>query len=1423
MGGDRPQSSAVSSNPGGWKKKGPRASDRDAAGANTNPQQDGHLQPAARHVQGNSQQQGTSSMSGRLSATAAAFVPLDDFVPSYRPPSQQLYNQIEQQQRASQQTPAASAPSQTSAPTTVMTSASAPGPSSHGPPDFDSDAAFRYRPPHLQPYQQHYQPQQQQHIQQQQQYAQPPYQPYQQQQQQQVPPPNQQQAIFQSQPHQSPSQQYQPQQQQQPTSQRQPKQPRNQRNPNPRDDSNQQPPSALQPQQPQSQQPKRQARGKNAAPPAAFDQPTSDITSSSVAPPTASGRGRGGKQQRGESRADARVNAQQTRQKPVAPKPLLASSGPASTVSPGPSSSPSGHVDNSLLAKTLTEQLMSNSYCCSICSEEVRRRDPIWSCSQCHIILHLKCMRKWYESNRAASLGDTSHRCPGCQYVRTEPPGEYYCFCGKTFEPDPSDFLTPHACNLPCGKMRSCGVHACNLPCHPGHCARCTLPGGMTTCACGATERRLKCGDPDIEKSTCGATCGKKLACGKHSCERACHNGPCDPCAHKQTITCFCSARTEERACGQEGTVTNGDTGADSFSCAGICGHTLDCGNHKCARRCHAGPCDPCKRGPPTNQDDTQACACGKERHAKRDVSTIPGLRAWLRTSCRDPLPTCGARCGRPLNCGFHNCTRTCHDADTPCGLVAPTPARGPTPPPSVGCNEMVKRQCRCAAANIVEVSCVSIRGDSWLGVPPPPQSQVPVFCDVKCRTKLACKKHTCNQLCCPRGVAHVCTRVCGKPMECGRHTCDSFCHLGQCGKCAVTFRDGLQCACGRTSTAPNVKCGTPIPPCPYPCRRPRECGHACVQTCHENPCAPCVTLVNKTCAGGHSQLKSIPCFATPSCGITCKKPLSCGIHLCVKPCHAGRCTVALGSQVDPARKGWSINPSNAPASSSSSSSAAPVVDEEPDDGVVRTCKQKCGQPRPDCGHACQAQCHPGEVCPTTSACRENVRVYCACRRLSKVVSCTAAERGDAVPCVAQCEVETRNARFRDALQLDTTRATTIPYPGELLDQVIELDLFDFAIRAERILSDFIAATATQTQTLPPMSQNHRWLIHQLATYCNVTSESFDAEPRRAVRLVRTPTSVPLKMKITDAIKLYRAKSAGAAGATAAASAKALSQSALVHLWDLDAEPRIAPADLLTALRSYSLDHSGAVNNNFRVNWLDRSHAMVVFHDTTIAAGVRASLERRNLFNTTPDDMASDAAIEAFRGAYRDNSLFRRHHETAATNKPKKPASSAFDDWTESRSALNTAPASESPSSPYTSDSMTEAQFQAFLASTTKDPSSTPYRAPSSSPTAPAATPISAAASSSSPTLMPSTSGVGTVMLSQPQVVSTNNQWSSLGDDEEEEADAVDAPAAGASSTAAVDQDEDDWQMLAEQPTTRRNRQEDEEDHPAPARDAFDD
>merc|ERR1719491_1771394 len=109
--------------------------------------------------------------------------------------------------------------------------------------------------------------------------------------------------------------------------------------------------------------------------------------------------------------------------------------------------------------------------------------------------------------------------CPNCRqsFGRSEYPSRYMCFCGKEEDPRSDPWLLPHSCGDHCEKALPCG-HPCRVLCHPGRCPPCPL-SVTVSCHCGTAKKTKRCGNPSF---SCGATCGRMHACGKHPCKKEC-------------------------------------------------------------------------------------------------------------------------------------------------------------------------------------------------------------------------------------------------------------------------------------------------------------------------------------------------------------------------------------------------------------------------------------------------------------------------------------------------------------------------------------------------------------------------------------------------------------------------------------------------------------------------------------------------------------------------------------------------------------------------------------------------------------------------------------------------------------------------------------------------------------------------------------
>lgn len=732
-----------------------------------------------------------------------------------------------------------------------------------------------------------------------------------------------------------------------------------------------------------------------------------------------------------------------------------------------------------------------------------------------------------------------SWRCPGCQRVRSAKPPDNSCFCGK-HRRDFSALLNhqhishwdplgvPHGCQEVCGRplqdfQSTVGIgyrcpHTCTLLCHPGPCPSCEshAPAPFNRCYCGREELPLKCADlaattssangdpfgiPLAQQRSCRQSCDKVLDCGNHRCQDECHPGRCKPCSVTLAIDCYCGQTTKRQlACADTALDT---AAAQPFSCGKRCGSLLDCGEHECSQKCH--PPDirlhQCKSTPAAMPN----CPCGMS-----DMNSLyrrhrpDGLEQ--RTACTQPILCCDQVCGKPVPRALY-----CQHARLACGLPCHT---GPceiatTAVPGVSggvCAEMVNVRCRCGET-IQTVRCDQLKSEIVDGVK---RISSRLLCDQVCRERMKCGRHRCLQQCCPlQSDKHECRNLCGRPLRCGNHNCQLVCHKGTCPPCSAVSAEPYYCHCGGTfkvSASSNlhkcprskvmkqespIKCGEPLPVCPYPCVRSRPCGHHLLaqlsrgggggssssvlqHACHPDsePCPPCATIVAKRCRCGKGLFQNAPCYLEgPMCSSICQKPLLCG-HLCKRGCHWGECMIT----------------------------PAELAADWP-------CKQLCGTLRP-CGHPCAELCHGPAVavksesgpslCPQPqTACKQITQVQCKCGNIKVQIRCCEIPNGSRyLACKADCEVQESHYRRQVSLRLSSAGADeaskpdqampaiisagagTLPFPKQLLLSVYKNLLWTQGV--ERQLDQFITSKDQVSLRFSGLRESLRELMLQL-------------------------------------------------------------------------------------------------------------------------------------------------------------------------------------------------------------------------------------------------------------------------------------------------------------------------------------------------------
>ncbi|KOC68840.1 Protein shuttle craft [Habropoda laboriosa] len=707
--------------------------------------------------------------------------------------------------------------------------------------------------------------------------------------------------------------------------------------------------------------------------------------------------------------------------------------------------------DDASQRERLTDQLNRGQLECLVCCEYIKQNNYIWSCSNCYHVLHLKCIKKWAKSSQAVIciIVENGWRCPACQNVSLLIPEDYFCFCGKTRAPEWNRRDVAHSCGEMCSRTlskNSC-PHKCTLLCHPGSCPQCTA---MVTkyCGCGKTSQTIQCSTHKL--LLCDSTCGKDLNCGRHKCEEKCHHGECENCAKTITQECYCGKNTREVTCQSNISFM--------YSCENICGKLLECGNHTCAKLCHADTCEPCS----LTLEKITTCYCGQTPLTEK------------RQTCLDPIPICDKICSKLLKCGQpnnpHKCKATCHQGDC---LI---------------CDLTTDVKCRCGNMDR-EIPCKDLTSKAD-----------DARCEKRCTKKRSCGKHKCNQLCCIE-IEHICPLICSKTLSCGRHKCEQSCHKGRCQPCWRSSFDELYCECGAAVILPPVPCGTRRPTCERPCSRQHPCGHV-LHNCHSEPtCPPCTVLTQRWCHGKHELRKAVPCYVDGiSCGLACNKPISCGRHKCITICHTGPCEKP-GQQCS--------QPCTTPREMCGHICAAPCHEGKcPDTSCKEMVKVTC-----QCGHRTMSR-----VCAENA--KEYQRIASSILaskmadmqlghsvNLEEVFGQGAKKQNQlkTLECNDECKIIERNRRLALGLQIvnPDLSGKLMPRYSDFMKQWAKKDPH-FCQMVHDKLTELvqlakISKQKSRSYSFDSMNKDKRHFVHESCEHFGCQSQAYDHEPKRNV------------------------------------------------------------------------------------------------------------------------------------------------------------------------------------------------------------------------------------------------------------------------------------------------------------------------------------
>ncbi|XP_077984309.1 NF-X1-type zinc finger protein NFXL1-like [Glandiceps talaboti] len=232
------------------------------------------------------------------------------------------------------------------------------------------------------------------------------------------------------------------------------------------------------------------------------------------------------------------------------------------------------------------------------------------------------------------------------------------------------------------------------------------------------------------------------------------------------------------------------------------------------------------------------------------------------------------------------------------------------------------------------------------------------------------------------------CGQVCAKQLGCRQHYCQQPCHKGDCASCE---KQSIQyCLCGKERA--QRPCSSPEWQCEQICNRPLTCGyHVCEQHCHGGNCGPCPRSGNRTCPCGKTSY-DLPCTEDVStCGDTCDKLLSCGLHYCTQRCHTGPCETCRHMTEKTCRCGARKKSVQCYKDYQCETKCTKMRDCQKHQCKRKCCDTNCPSCEQPCSkllscknHKCPSKCHPGLCYP----CPLTVNISCRCGSTSVTVPC---------------------------------------------------------------------------------------------------------------------------------------------------------------------------------------------------------------------------------------------------------------------------------------------------------------------------------------------------------------------------------------------------------------------------------------------------
>lgn len=227
------------------------------------------------------------------------------------------------------------------------------------------------------------------------------------------------------------------------------------------------------------------------------------------------------------------------------------------------------------------------------------------------------------------------------------------------------------------------------------------------------------------------------------------------------------------------------------------------------------------------------------------------------------------------------------------------------------------------------------------------------------------------------------------------------------------------------------------------------ETGPILVRKCL--PCPHCEVKVMVTCLGEHED-SLWPCFLAKklSCHRPCGRTLACTNHKCKRECHivenapdklgaGSNCQICENTCTFPRPEGCQHSCDRGCHSElcppckrllrlkchcalnqlyvRCSEWTKPEADTE----MMQSCRNQCPK-NYECGHRCKAICHSGP-CPNPEQCKKKVKIFCACKRIKKEISCESVRNNTvAIECDEVCKLNQEQVKKVREIELEAKR-----------------------------------------------------------------------------------------------------------------------------------------------------------------------------------------------------------------------------------------------------------------------------------------------------------------------------------------------------------------------------------------------------------------